>query len=59
MKFVGEDGKEIEMTCLMTLVRNSNGNDNLDQSIIDFARASMNYGLKMNWDVYLSKKTQL
>jgi isocitrate dehydrogenase len=32
---------------------------NLDQSIIDFARASMNYGLKMNWDVYLSTKNTI
>jgi isocitrate dehydrogenase len=32
---------------------------NLDQSIVDFARASMNYGLKMNWDVYLSTKNTI
>ena len=30
---------------------------NLDESIRDFARASMNYGLNRNWLVYLSTKT--
>ena len=29
---------------------------NLDSSIIDFARASFNYGLKLGWPVYLSTK---
>jgi isocitrate dehydrogenase len=32
---------------------------NLDQSIIDFARASMNYGLALGWPVYLSTKNTI
>jgi isocitrate dehydrogenase len=32
---------------------------NLDQSIIDFAKASLNYGLNMKWPVYLSTKNTI
>ena len=32
---------------------------NLDQSIIDFARASMNYALSMGWPLYLSTKNTI
>ncbi len=32
---------------------------NLDDSIRDFARASMNYGLNRNWPVYLSTKNTI
>jgi isocitrate dehydrogenase len=32
---------------------------NLDESIIDFARASMNYGLVKGWPVYLSTKNTI
>jgi hypothetical protein len=32
---------------------------NLDESIIDFARASMNYGLNLGWPVYLSTKNTI
>ncbi len=32
---------------------------NLDQSIRDFARASMNYGLMLGWPVYLSTKNTI
>jgi len=32
---------------------------NLDQSIIDFARACMNYGLSRKWPVYLSTKNTI
>jgi isocitrate dehydrogenase len=32
---------------------------NLDDSIRDFARASMNYGLQRNWPVYLSTKNTI
>ena len=32
---------------------------NLDQSIRDFARASMNYGLQRKWPVYLSTKNTI
>jgi len=60
MKFVGEDGKEIEYDVFDAPSSGiAMGMYNLDQSIIDFARASMNYGLKMNWDVYLSTKNTI
>jgi isocitrate dehydrogenase len=32
---------------------------NLDNSIIDFARASLNYGLNLGWPVYLSTKNTI
>ncbi len=32
---------------------------NLEQSIIDFARASFNYGLQRNYPVYLSTKNTI
>ena len=32
---------------------------NLDSSIVDFARASLNYGLKLKWPVYLSTKNTI
>src|SRR3546814_19474430 len=32
---------------------------NLDESIRDFARASMNYGLNRGWPVYLSTKNTI
>ena len=60
MKFVGDDGKEIEHEVFDAPSSGiAMGMYNLDQSIIDFARASMNYGLKMNWDVYLSTKNTI
>ena len=60
MKFVGEDGKEIEHEVFDAPSSGiAMGMYNLDQSIIDFPRASMNYGLKMNWDVYLSTKNTI
>ena len=60
MKFVGDDGKEIEHEVFDSPSSGiAMGMYNLDQSIIDFARASMNYGLKMNWDVYLSTKNTI
>ena len=60
MKFVGEDGKEIEHEVFDAPSSGiAMGMYNLDRSIIDFARASMNYGLKMNWDVYLSTKNTI
>ncbi|MAY32365.1 MAG: NADP-dependent isocitrate dehydrogenase [Rhodovulum sp.] len=60
MKFVGEDGTEIEHEVyqapsagvFMSMY-------NLDQSIIDFARASLNYGLSIGWPVYLSTKNTI
>jgi isocitrate dehydrogenase len=60
MRFVGEDGREIEHEVFDAPSSGiAMGMYNLDQSIIDFARASMNYGLKMNWDVYLSTKNTI
>ncbi len=60
MKFVGEDGEQIEHEVFDAPSSGiAMGMYNLDQSIIDFARASMNYGLKMTWDVYLSTKNTI
>jgi isocitrate dehydrogenase len=60
MKFVGEDGTEIEHEVYQAP---SAGvflsMYNLDQSIIDFARASLNYGLSIGWPVYLSTKNTI
>ena len=60
MKFVGEDGTEIEQEVYQAP---SAGvflsMYNLDQSIIDFARASLNYGLSIGWPVYLSTKNTI
>ncbi|MCI2398248.1 NADP-dependent isocitrate dehydrogenase [Aliiroseovarius subalbicans] len=60
MKFVGEDGTEIEREVFdapsagvfMSMY-------NLDQSIRDFAHASMNYALNMGWPLYLSTKNTI
>ncbi|MBD3663292.1 NADP-dependent isocitrate dehydrogenase [Sulfitobacter aestuariivivens] len=60
LKFVGEDGTEIEEEVfdapdsgvVMAMY-------NLDKSIIDFARASLNYGLNLGWPVYLSTKNTI
>ncbi|MEM9128805.1 MAG: NADP-dependent isocitrate dehydrogenase, partial [Pseudomonadota bacterium] len=60
MKFVGEDGQVVEHEVFdapasgvfMSMY-------NLDQSIIDFARASMNYGLNLGWPVYMSTKNTI
>jgi len=60
IKFVGEDGKVIEHE-----VFKSPGSGvamamyNLDDSIRDFARASMNYGLARKYPVYLSTKNTI
>ncbi len=60
MVFEGEDGKNIDLEVFqfqssgvaMTMY-------NLDDSIRDFARASMNYGLDLGWPVYLSTKNTI
>ncbi len=60
MKFVGEDGEVIEREVydapssgvFMSMY-------NRDDSITDFARASMNYALKMGWPLYLSTKNTI
>ena len=60
IKFVGEDGKVIEHE-----VFKAPGGGvamamyNLDDSIRDFARASMNYGLTRKYPVYLSTKNTI
>ncbi|NKN36555.1 NADP-dependent isocitrate dehydrogenase [Agrobacterium sp. a22-2] len=60
IKFVGEDGEVIEKE-----VYKAPGAGvalamyNLDESIRDFARASMNYGLMRKWPVYLSTKNTI
>ncbi|MGB0507491.1 MAG: NADP-dependent isocitrate dehydrogenase [Pikeienuella sp.] len=60
IKFVGEDGKEIEHELFDAPSPGvAMGMYNLDQSIIDFARASMNYGLNRGWPVYLSTKNTI
>ena len=60
MKFVGEDGSVIEKDVFDAPSSGvAMGMYNLDDSIIDFARASLNYGLKMGWPVYLSTKNTI
>lgn len=60
IRFVGEDGTVIEREVFdapgagVTMAMY-----NLDQSIIDFARASLNYGLSLGWPVYLSTKNTI
>ena len=60
IRFVGEDGTVIERD-----VFDAPGSGvtmamyNLDQSIIDFARASMNYSLSLGWPLYLSTKNTI
>ena len=60
MKYEGADGTVIEK-----LVYDApsagvfQGMYNLDDSIIDFARASLNYGLALKWPVYLSTKNTI
>ncbi|WP_341366004.1 NADP-dependent isocitrate dehydrogenase [Yoonia sp. BS5-3] len=60
MKFVGEDGTVTEHEVFdapsggvfMSMY-------NLDNSIRDFARASLNYGLNLGWPVYMSTKNTI
>ncbi|MEX0969203.1 MAG: NADP-dependent isocitrate dehydrogenase [Paracoccaceae bacterium] len=60
MKFVGEDGTVIEREVYDAASAGVYmGMYNLDSSIIDFARASLNYGLQMGWPVYLSTKNTI
>ncbi|HTN97782.1 MAG TPA: NADP-dependent isocitrate dehydrogenase [Nordella sp.] len=60
IRFVGDDGKVIEHE-----VFQSPGSGiamamyNLDESIKEFARASLNYGLNRNYPVYLSTKNTI
>ncbi len=60
MKFVGEDGTVIEEEVYKAPSSGVYmGMYNLDQSIVDFARASMNYALNMGWPLYLSTKNTI
>ena len=60
IKFVGDDGTEIERDVFEAPAAGvTMAMYNLDQSIIDFARASMNYGLNLGWPVYLSTKNTI
>ncbi|TCO72357.1 NADP-dependent isocitrate dehydrogenase [Rhodovulum euryhalinum] len=60
LKFVGEDGTVIEEEVYKAPSSGIYmGMYNLDQSIIDFARASMNYALNMGWPLYLSTKNTI
>ena len=60
IKFMGENGEIIEREVFNAPSAGiAMGMYNLDQSIIDFARASLNYGLNMNWPVYLSTKNTI
>ena len=60
IKFVGDDGETIEHEVFKAP---SSGVAlamyNLDDSIRDFARASLNYGLMRNYPVYLSTKNTI
>jgi isocitrate dehydrogenase len=60
MKFVGEDGQVIEHEVYDAPGAGvAMGMYNLDDSIIEFARASLNYGLNLGWPVYLSTKNTI
>ncbi|APE43376.1 isocitrate dehydrogenase [Sulfitobacter alexandrii] len=60
MKFVGEDGTVVEEEVFKAPSSGVYmGMYNLDESIKDFARASMNYGLQRGWPVYLSTKNTI
>ncbi|WP_422370404.1 NADP-dependent isocitrate dehydrogenase [Hoeflea sp.] len=60
MKFVGEDGQEQEYEIYDAPSAGvAMGMYNLDKSIEDFARASLNYGLQRGVPVYLSTKNTI
>ncbi len=60
MKFVGTDGTTIERDVYDAPSAGVYmGMYNLDDSIADFARASLNYGLNLGWPVYLSTKNTI
>ena len=60
MKFVGEDGTVIEEEVFKAPTSGVYmGMYNLDDSIKDFARASMNYALNLGWPLYLSTKNTI
>jgi isocitrate dehydrogenase len=60
MKFVGDDGTVIERDVFNAPSAGvAMGMYNLDQSILDFARSSFNYGLIKGMPVYLSTKNTI
>ena len=60
IKFEPENGEVIEKEVFNAPSSGiALGMYNLDSSIIDFARASFNYGLKLGWPVYLSTKNTI
>ncbi len=60
IKFVGDDGETIEREVFQAPGAGvTMAMYNLDDSIRDFARASMNYGLSLGWPVYLSTKNTI
>jgi isocitrate dehydrogenase len=62
IKFVGEDGSEPLESSRSTKAPGDGvamAMYNLDESIRDFARASLNYGLARNYPVYLSTKNTI
>ncbi|WP_337183065.1 NADP-dependent isocitrate dehydrogenase [Shinella sp.] len=60
MKFIGDDGKEIEYEVYDAPSAGvAMGMYNLDDSITEFARASFNYGLQRKVPVYLSTKNTI
>ena len=60
IKFVGEDGKTIEKEVFKAPGAGvALAMYNLDESIREFARASLNYGLSRNYPVYLSTKNTI
>lgn len=60
LKFEGDDGTVIEKEMFQAPDSGvTMGMYNLDKSIYDFARASLNYGLNLGWPVYLSTKNTI
>jgi isocitrate dehydrogenase len=60
IKFVGDDGETIEHEVFQSPGAGvAMAMYNLDESILDFARASMNYGLSRKVPVYLSTKNTI
>jgi len=60
IKWVGENGEEIEHEVFdFPAAGVAMGMYNLDDSIRDFAHASLNYGLQRGWPVYLSTKNTI
>jgi isocitrate dehydrogenase len=60
LKYQGEDGTVIEREVLKSPGAGvTMAMYNLDQSIIDFARASMNFALGLKWPLYLSTKNTI